>query len=461
VSFINALSLSFKAPVHQEQKSNASVTDVQHSGDSAFSRIFDSVSSGRQKAEGENQQGEMLEKIEEALQALQALPKETLSSEEMETLASMLQMFTQLISATMGGRENQQPGFVSQQTEKLLNGLSDISFEQDALFTGADEKKISMPLPEYEQADNIMAPVKESEQAKNVMAPEKELEQAKNIMAPEKELEQAKNVMALVKELEQQAGKPFQGESSQRLLQQLNSLLQEMPQPAEQAEIDQEPLEIESSLPLTGGQKASGNILDQAPPQPGIGVNPSEPLPGQTNGTPLTGMLLNDVSESPAAPKAENSQQTSAVRFSHLIEDIGDIFRGTIRLQSSSEAAQMRVNIFPEHLGQLDIVLTSSEGKVTAQIFTASLAAKEALDLQINQLRNALIQQGVSVEKIEVAHQQSHQSFGEQHAHHDQRSSQQQRQGVSQRSGYFPLEEESPAEHPHYGAGSVQVDYTV
>ncbi|WP_052948658.1 flagellar hook-length control protein FliK [Mesobacillus campisalis] len=424
MSFIDALSLSFKAPVRQEHKSITPVTDVHPSEDSAFSRLFHVVSSGRQKAGGENQQGEMLVKIEEALKAIQALPKETLSSEEMEILASMLQMFAQQASANMGSlQENQQPGSVSQQTEKLPNGLSAINFEQDVPFMGADEKKLSMPLHDSEQG---------------------------------------KSVIALVKELEQQqAGKPLQGESSQKLLQQLNSLLEEMTQVTEQGEIDREPLKIESSLPLTGGQKESGNILDQATPQPGNGGNQSEPLSGQTNSAPLTGMLLNNVQESPAAPKAENSQQTSAVRFSHLIEDLGDIFRGTIRLQSNSEAAQMRVNIFPEHLGHLDIVLTSSEGKVTAQIFTASLAAKEALDLQISQLRNALIQQGVSVEKIEVAHQQSHQSFGEQHAHHDQRSSQQQRQGVSQRSGYFPLEEESPVEHPHYAAGSVQVDYTV
>ncbi|WP_053360833.1 flagellar hook-length control protein FliK [Bacillus sp. FJAT-27251] len=430
---IDALSLSFKAPVRQEQKSTTPVSG-QSNEHSAFSMVFQTVSSGRQKAEGENQLREMLVKIEEALKVLQELPKETLSSEEMEILAGMLQMFAQQISSIKGGRENQQPGSVSQQTEKLPKWLSAISFEQDVPFMGADEKKLSMPLSEYEGADNVMA---------------------------FEELEQAKSVIALVKELEQQAGKPFQGVSSQRLLQQLNSLLQEMPHPAEQAEIDQEPLEIESSLPLTGGQKTSGNILDQAPPQPGNGGNPSEPLPGQTNSAPLTGMALNGVQEGPAAPKAESSQQTSAVRFSHLIEDLGEVFRGTIRLQSSSEAAQMRVNIFPEHLGHLDIVLTSTEGKVTAQIFTASLAAKEALDLQISQLRNALIQQGVSVEKIEVAHQPSHQSFGEQHAHHDQRSSQQQRQGISQRSGYFPVEEETPAERPHYAAGSVQVDYTV
>ncbi len=133
-------------------------------------------------------------------------------------------------------------------------------------------------------------------------------------------------------------------------------------------------------------------------------------------------------------------------------------------MHANSEGTQLRVNISPEHLGHLDIRLTASEGKIAAHIFTASLTAKEALDLQVHQLRNSLMQQGISVDKIEISYQNSQSSFGQQHAHPEQRFSQQgQKQDGLSRKGisYHGIEEEAAIERNLLLDGTVKINYTI
>ena len=115
---------------------------------------------------------------------------------------------------------------------------------------------------------------------------------------------------------------------------------------------------------------------------------------------------------------------TPTVRMSNLIEELGSVLRGSIRLTGTQEGTQIRVNITPDHLGHLDIRFTEINGKIAAHIFTSTLVAKEVLDLQMNQMRNVLLQQGIPLDKIEVS-QQNLQSFGQQTDH---RFSQQRRE---------------------------------
>ncbi len=149
--------------------------------------------------------------------------------------------------------------------------------------------------------------------------------------------------------------------------------------------------------------------------------------------------------------------------MTNLIEELGGVLRSSFRLNGNGEGTQIKVNIFPEHLGHLDIRITELNGKIAAHIFTSSLVAKEALDLQVNQLRNSLLQQGITIEKIEISQQHSSQSFGQQNAHPDQRFSQQQKQGTASRNkhGYQQLEEEVAVIRNHAVNGMMKVDYTI
>lgn len=123
--------------------------------------------------------------------------------------------------------------------------------------------------------------------------------------------------------------------------------------------------------------------------------------------------------------------QQPVVRFSQILEDLTQIFRAQLN-KGNEQGTQLRVKLHPEHLGHLDIRITSLDGKITAQIMTGTKVAKEALELTVGQLRTSLVQQGIQVEKIEVSHQaqqhhqsnfsdsrSNHQSFGQHSQHHN------------------------------------------
>ncbi len=162
--------------------------------------------------------------------------------------------------------------------------------------------------------------------------------------------------------------------------------------------------------------------------------------------------------EAPAMP-------TPVVRMNNLTEELGEVFKNSLRMTTNGESTQIKVNISPDHLGHLDIRLTETNGKIAAQIFTSSMAAKDAIDLQLNQLRNTLIQQGLTVEKIEVVQNNSQQSLGQQNAQSEQRFAQQQQQQQKSagrdNNGYQQIEEKAAVERSHLDSGMMKVDYTV
>ena len=147
--------------------------------------------------------------------------------------------------------------------------------------------------------------------------------------------------------------------------------------------------------------------------------------------------------------------------MSNIIEELGSVLRGSIRLTGNPEGTQIRVNITPDHLGHLDIRFTEINGKIAAHIFTSTLVAKEVLDLQMNQMRNLLLQQGVPLEKIEVS-QQNLQSFGQQTDHRFSQQRREKQEAASHgKNEYERMDEEMAVERTQSSDLSMNVNYTV
>ncbi|WP_202077087.1 flagellar hook-length control protein FliK [Caldalkalibacillus salinus] len=139
-------------------------------------------------------------------------------------------------------------------------------------------------------------------------------------------------------------------------------------------------------------------------------------------------------------------------RFNHLLQDVREILSTRVSQGISREGSELRVRLHPEHLGHLDIRLTSIEGKVNAQIMASSLVAKDALETGLSQLRLALLNQGIQVERIDVSQQsQSQQS-------HEQRQSQQAMQ-QHQEQGHQQQGHQDQEQVPNRTDGPVN-DYT-
>lgn len=68
-------------------------------------------------------------------------------------------------------------------------------------------------------------------------------------------------------------------------------------------------------------------------------------------------------------------------------------------------SAEAKFSLYPEHLGPMEIKITSLQGEISAQIVTGTTMAKEALEGQLPQLREALMQHGLQVQKLDIVQQ--------------------------------------------------------
>ncbi|MMZ54037.1 Flagellar hook-length control protein FliK [compost metagenome] len=75
-----------------------------------------------------------------------------------------------------------------------------------------------------------------------------------------------------------------------------------------------------------------------------------------------------------------------------------------VQLNRGTGAMETTLRLFPENLGRVDVRITALNGAITAHFVTSQVAGKEAIEQQLHQLRHALIQQGLNVEKIEVSY---------------------------------------------------------
>lgn len=63
---------------------------------------------------------------------------------------------------------------------------------------------------------------------------------------------------------------------------------------------------------------------------------------------------------------------------------------------------QLTLQLYPRHLGTLNVKLTNKNGQLTATLITSSVAAKNLVDSQLHQLRVAFIGQNLHVDKLQV-----------------------------------------------------------
>ena len=78
--------------------------------------------------------------------------------------------------------------------------------------------------------------------------------------------------------------------------------------------------------------------------------------------------------------------------------------------------SQARISLYPENLGQVDVRISSHNGVLTAHLVADTWIAKELLDGQLDHLRQALQNQGLQVNKLEVSIGQQGLPF--KHFHH-------------------------------------------
>ncbi|MDF2557339.1 MAG: flagellar hook-length control protein [Bacillales bacterium] len=106
---------------------------------------------------------------------------------------------------------------------------------------------------------------------------------------------------------------------------------------------------------------------------------------------------LNETKTVQTSPTVSISEFTPEVS-----ELIGRYFKITNGGSGSTEA---KFSLYPDHLGPVEVKIVTQQGLVSAQIITNTSVAKDALEGQLQQLREVLQQQGIVVQKLEITYQ--------------------------------------------------------
>ncbi|MFD1032793.1 flagellar hook-length control protein FliK [Metaplanococcus flavidus] len=422
-------------------------------GAKAFSVLLKALADGGQP--GENQEAAMpkalLKKIEDMLAELQEQPIEELTDAQQKIMYELMQIINfqpersegTILVDTAGRRKftsilpdaqkQALPADVQVKLVELVKKLSDIlpetsttgnkKFDLSSPVMGVDSKAIALNAEKIVEITN------------------KILEFTESLVAGDKKVTEKLGVIT-VPEAEKQMKIAADGKT---------------------ANADEpEAVKVQASATVVtaarsdGGQQQETSQQDDSEPK-GMQLTASAES-AKPSGAPV--QAAQPVQARPEAP----AMPTPVVRMNNLTEELGQVFKNSLRMTVNGESTQIKVNISPDNLGHLDIRLTETNGKIAAQIFTSSMAAKDAIDLQLNQLRNTLAQQGLTVEKIEVVQNNSQQSLDQQNAQAEQRfQQQQQRQNSAGRenNGYQQSEEKAAVERNYLDSGVMKVDYTV
>lgn len=97
-----------------------------------------------------------------------------------------------------------------------------------------------------------------------------------------------------------------------------------------------------------------------------------------------------------------------------------------IKVRVNADTSSMEVQLNPENLGKVNLTVVAKEGHITAQFVTENELARQALEGQVQQLRENLGEQGLKVDEVEVT--VSNFDF----SHSNQANAEEQRQQQSQ-----------------------------
>ncbi|WP_103105949.1 flagellar hook-length control protein FliK [Brevibacillus reuszeri] len=98
--------------------------------------------------------------------------------------------------------------------------------------------------------------------------------------------------------------------------------------------------------------------------------------------------------------------QTHQVHANQLPEQVTQLFVNKMNIKHVNGVHEAKLVLNPQSLGQVDVTIKSHNGVITAQFHAETQAAKDMLDNQLPQLRAALTQQGLQVDRLEVNQQQ-------------------------------------------------------
>lgn len=103
-----------------------------------------------------------------------------------------------------------------------------------------------------------------------------------------------------------------------------------------------------------------------------------------------------------AAVKESATENIQNVSAGFELYDIASQIIDQVKLQIRPDNAKMEIQLNPEHLGKVELEVSSKNGELSARLNVQNDQVKEAVESQMQILRDTLEAQGLKVENIEV-----------------------------------------------------------
>ncbi|MNS44752.1 Flagellar hook-length control protein FliK [compost metagenome] len=181
----------------------------------------------------------------------------------------------------------------------------------------------------------------------------------------------------------------------------------------------------------------------------------------ETDATPVAPLLNGDRGVGDVA-KAESAK---APALPVRPEDVLPQVSKHLDQLKANQANAIKLQLYPEHLGKMEIKVVSHQGVISAQLTADSHTVKGMLESQVAQLQRTFAEMGLKVDKVEVTIASSQMNFDAQGQATQQGDAQQfgrqsQNQGAFQGSGYQQWLGDEPMDDAVYAQlDQAAVDY--
>lgn len=124
----------------------------------------------------------------------------------------------------------------------------------------------------------------------------------------------------------------------------------------------------------------------------------------KNNDTGFVAHLNNSTSVEGVSKELTSSSPTSQseIVLNENIQRVSDTLIDMIDLNVSDKGESMKVKLYPDELGYIDVVLTMEDGKLQAKILVGNEQVREMFNTHLNQLNQKLISQDINVERLDV-----------------------------------------------------------
>jgi flagellar hook-length control protein FliK len=173
-------------------------------------------------------------------------------------------------------------------------------------------------------------------------------------------------------------------------------------------------------IPVTVIEQTSS--VTEAPTRPLVD------LPIEANTTTNTIVTVGDLQKAQQVTIAAEKTPAPVLTAANFTVEMTTHVLKNMKITMSEGFSEAKLSLFPKNLGHVDVKISMHDGQLFAQFAADSLAGKQMLESQLPQLRQALLTQGLQVEKLEVTQSQNMSSSMFQEQRQPQTFNQSQRQ---------------------------------